>query len=80
MRKRVYLWIYLFVVAPIGAVVIVCAMLLFGVKPRSVFAVGWAVKSALHAPNGVGVVSTVLFWWLILALLGLAWEWWRSKR
>jgi len=79
MKNRVYLWLYLFVAAPIGAVVLVCALLLFGVKPSSVFAVGWAVKSALHAPNAVGVLTTVLFWWLLLAIAGVAWEWWRSK-
>ena len=80
MTRRVYLWVFLLVVAPIGAVVIVCALLLFGVKPAAVFAAGWAVKSFLHAPNAVGVASTVLFWWLLLAALGLAWEWWRSKQ
>ena len=77
--ERAFLWIFLFVVAPIGAVVLVCAMLLFGMKPHTVFAVGFAVKSFLHAPNAVGVASTVLFWWLVIAALGLAWEWWRSR-
>lgn len=77
--ERAILWIFLFVVAPIGAVVIVCALLLFGVKPQTVFAARWAVKSFLHAPNAVGVASTVLFWWLIIAALGLAWEWLRGR-
>ena len=54
-------------------------LLLFGVQPRIVFAPGWAVKSFLevcgiHAPNAVGVASTVALWWLLFAALGLAWE------
>ena len=71
--------IFIVIVAPIGAAVVVAALLLFGVQPRIVFAPGWAVKSFLevcgiHAPNAVGVASTVALWWLLFAALGLAWE------
>jgi hypothetical protein len=46
---------------------------------RVLCAPGWAVKSFLevcgiHAPNAVGVASTVALWWLLFAALGLAWE------
>lgn len=71
--------IFVLIVAPIGAAVVVAALLLFGVQPRLVFSPGWAVKSFLqacgiHAPNAVGVVSTVALWWLLFVALGLAWE------
>ena len=75
-RDRLYLAIYVFVLAPIGAVVAVCAMLLFGVKPHSVFAVGFAIKALFgpHVPNGVAVASTVAVWWLGIVIVGLVWE------
>jgi hypothetical protein len=71
--------IFFLVLAPIGAVVIVCALLLFGVTAHVVFAPGWAVMSllrhsGLHPPNAVGVGSTVAMWWLIIAVIGLLWE------
>ena len=71
--------IFVLIVAPIGAAVVVAALLLFGVQPRLVFAPGWAVKSFLQVcgiqtPNAVGVASTVALWWLVFVLLGLAWE------
>ena len=74
-----YFWIFLVVLAPIGAVVIVAALLLFGVKPHTVFAPGWAILGALraigmHAPNAVGVAGTVIIWWIAIALIGLLWE------
>jgi hypothetical protein len=28
----------------------------------------------VHAPNSVGVVSTVAFWWLVFTAVGVAWE------
>ena len=48
--------IFVVLVAPVGAAVIVAALLLFGVPPRLVFAPGWAVKGFLeargaHPPN-----------------------------
>ena len=81
-RDRLYLAIFIFVLAPIGAVVAVCAMLLFGVKPHSVFAVGFAIKSMLgpHAPNAVGVAGTVAIWWALIVIVGLLWEWVRHRR
>ncbi len=75
-RDRLYLAIYVFVLAPIGAAVAVAAMLLFGVKPHTVFAVGFAIKSMFgpHAPNAVGVVGTVAIWWAAIVIVGLTWE------
>ena len=66
----------LLVVAPIGAVVVVAALLLFGVKPHLVFFPGFAVKSRLealgfHVPNAVGVLTTVFLWWAIIVLVWL---------
>lgn len=82
-ERPVYRVIFLFVLAPVGAVVLIAALLLFGVHPPAVFFVGFAVRGALarigiHAPNAVGVLSTVCFWWAVIAALGLAWE--RSRR
>ena len=74
-----FLAVFLLVLAPIGAVVVISALLLFGVKPRLVFAPGNAVKSLIemggfHAPNAVGVVSTVICFWAIIAAAGFLWE------
>ena len=79
-RDRLYLAIYVFVLAPIGAVVAVCAMLLFGVKPHAVFAVGFAIKSLFgpHVPNAVAIASTVGTWWVAIVIVGLLWEWLRK--
>ena len=79
---RLYLAIYVFVLAPIGAVVAVCAMLLFGVKPHSVFAPGFAIKSAFgpRVPNAVGVAATVAIWWVAIVIAGLAWERLRTRK
>ena len=79
-----FLWIFLLVLAPVGAAVVVAALLLFGVTPHTVFAPGFAVKGFLqargvHAPNAVGVLSTVGVWWAVIAAVGLTWEW-RSRR
>jgi hypothetical protein len=76
---RAFLAIFLLVLAPIGAVVLVSALLLFGVRPPLVFAPGRGVKSLIemggfHVPNAVGVVSTVIFFWAIIAAGGLVWE------
>src|SRR6185503_4803578 len=50
---RVLTAIALFVVAPIGAAVIISVLLLFGVTPHLVFLPGFAVRNALgfHTPN-----------------------------
>ncbi len=71
--------IFVVLVAPVGAAVLVAALLLFGVQPHLVFAPGWAVKSFLqacgvHAPNAVGVAATVVLWWLVFVTVGLAWD------
>ncbi len=67
----------LFVVAPIGAAVVISALLLFGVTPHLVFLPGFFVRARLdtlgfHAPNAVGVLTTVVFWWAIIVLVWLA--------
>jgi hypothetical protein len=33
-----------------------------------------------HAPNAIGVVSTVAAWWLAIVIVGLLWEWLRRPR
>ena len=71
--------IFVVLLAPVGAVVIVSALLLFGVAPHLVFAPGWALKSFLqahgvHAPNAVGVASTVGLWWFVIVAIGTLWE------
>ena len=78
-ERPIYRTIFLVVLAPIGAAVIVAALLLLGVKPHTVFLPGFIVRSwiealGLHAPNAVGVLSTVFLWWVVIALAGLAWE------
>ncbi len=83
MGTRTVFLIFVLVVAPIGAAVIVSALLLFGVAPGIVFSPGWAVlsllrKSGVHAPNAVGVLTTVGSWWLLIVAAGAVWE--RSRR
>ncbi len=84
-RRRLYLAIFLLVLAPIGAAVIVAVLLLFGVPPHSVFAPGWAVKSGLeacglHVANRIAVASTVAFYWALIAAVGLLWDRWQRGR
>src|SRR5579872_825170 len=76
---RTYFVLFVVLVAPIGAAVVVAALLLLGVMPATVFAPGWALLALLrswgiHARNAVGIVSTVGLWWLLLVLLGGVWE------
>lgn len=77
-RSRVVLGaVALLVVAPLGAVVVISSLLLFGVKPRLVFLPGFFVMSQLeahgfHVVNAVGVVSTVVLWWGIIVIVWLA--------
>lgn len=78
-----YSAVFVFLVAPIGAAVVIAVLLLFGVPPRIVFAAGLALKSFLRshgiaAPNAVGVLLTVGIAWVIIAAAGLAWA--RSRR
>ena len=77
--------IFVAIVAPVGAAVLIGAVLLYGAPPHLVFAPGHAVQSVLeacgvHAPNAVGVVSTVALWWLAIVVAGAAWERRRAKR
>ncbi|HTD83485.1 MAG TPA: hypothetical protein VK648_06805 [Gemmatimonadaceae bacterium] len=71
--------IYLLLLAPIGAVVLIAALLLFGVEPRVVFAPGNALKflfevCGVQVANRVAVVSTVLCYWIVFAAVGFVWE------
>jgi hypothetical protein len=81
--RPLFLWIFILILAPVGAAVVVAALLLFGVGPQVVFAPGRAIQSlihaaGLHAPNRVGVVTTVGLWWMIIVAIGLLWD--RRKR
>ena len=67
----------LLIVAPIGAAVLISALLLLGVQPHWVFLPGFVVKSRLeafgfHVANRVAVLSTVVFWWAIIVSIWLA--------
>lgn len=82
---RAYFGVFLFVLAPLAAVVLMAALLLFGAEPRMVFAPGRLVQSVfdlcgVRVPNSVAVVSTGLFWWGIVAAIGFAWERRRQRR
>ena len=55
-----YFWIFLLILAPLGAVVVISALLPFGVTPSVVFAPGNVIKSlletgGLHVANRVAV-------------------------
>lgn len=67
----------LLLVAPIGAAVIIAALLLFGADPHSVFLPGFFVMARLdafgfHVANRVGVLVTVGLWWAIIVSVWLA--------
>jgi hypothetical protein len=73
---RVLTVVALFVIAPIGAAVVISVLLLFGVTPHLVFLPGFAVRSKLaalgvHAPNSVGVLVTLVVWWAIIVMVWL---------
>jgi len=75
--SRVLTLVALFVVAPIGAAVLISVLLLFGVTPHLVFLPGFAIRSKLaalgiHAPNAVGVLVTLVAWWAIIVIVWLA--------
>jgi hypothetical protein len=75
----VFLAIFLLILAPIAAAVIVSVLLLFGVGPRVVFAPGQAIKSLIeacgfHVANRVAVAGTVLCFWAVIAAAGVFWE------
>jgi hypothetical protein len=74
-----FLWVFLLILAPLAAVVVISALMLFGVPPQLVFAPGRAVKSllelsGLHIANRVAVISTAAAWWIVFAGIGSAWE------
>ena len=78
-NRPIYRAIFLLVLAPIGAAVLIAALLLFGVEPRLVFFAGhlvrgWLEAAGVQAPNAVGVLTTVFFWWVVIVIIGLAWE------
>ena len=83
-RNRRVLWaIESLVLAPILAAVIIGALLLFGASPQLVFLPGHGVMSLLkafgvHAPNRVGVLTTVLVWWAVMVTARLSFA--RSSR
>jgi hypothetical protein len=83
--RPIYTAIFLVVLAPLGAAVVIGVLLLFGADPHLVFLPGHLVKSGLaslgfRAPNAVGVLSTVFVWWVLIAALGLSWERRRRRR
>ena len=74
--NRVLTLVALLVIAPIGAAVLISVLLLFGVTPHLVFLPGFAVRSKLaalgfHAPNAVGVLVTLVAWWLVIVIVWL---------
>jgi hypothetical protein len=81
----IVLWIFLFVVAPIGAVVLMSALLLFGVSPHFVFAPGRMLMAllemcGLHVAVRVAVAGTAVFYWMVIAVVGLGWSWVSGRR
>jgi len=74
--RRLLTVIALFVVAPIGAAVVISVLLLFGATPHLVFLPGFAVRARLaslgiHAPNAIGVLATLAVWWAIIVVAWL---------
>jgi len=74
-----YFWIFLLILAPLGAVVVISALLLFGVTPSVVFASGNVLKSileacGLHVANRIAVAGTGAFFWAVIVAIGLVWE------
>lgn len=74
-----FLAIFLLILAPIGAVVVIAALLLFHVPPQMVFAPGRAVQWMLeafgfHPANRVAVASTGAIVWAMIAAAGLLWD------
>jgi len=67
----------LLVLAPALAVVLILVLLLFHVDPHLVFLPGHLLRNALqrlgiHAPNAIGVITTVVVWWGIVVIAWFA--------
>ena len=73
-RRKVYLAIFVLVLAPIAAIVIISALLLFGVPAHTVFAPGRAIQSLTGGPNRIAVASTAFVVWLIVVAIGIVWD------
>ena len=78
-ERPFYRVIFVCVLAPVAAAVVVSVLLLFGVKPHVVFYAGFAVRSWLKsigapAPNAAGVLATVFVWWVVIVAIGLLWD------
>ena len=76
--RSAYFAIYLIVIAPAATIVIISALLLFGVRPSLVFAPGLAMRALIHGPRAVAVAGTAFVYWLVLALIGFIRERYRS--
>jgi hypothetical protein len=73
-QHPLYRAIFVLLLAPVAAAVVVSVLLLFGVPAHIVFFAGFALKSWLNAPNAVGVLATVFIWWAVIVAIGLLWE------
>lgn len=74
--NRLWLAIFVFVVAPLGAAVLISVLLLFGVAPPLVFTPGRAfvagfARAGIHLPRPFGVLVTVASFWIVIVALGL---------
>ncbi|HKS21585.1 MAG TPA: hypothetical protein VJZ76_02215, partial [Thermoanaerobaculia bacterium] len=60
------------------ALVLIVALMAFGVRPSLVFAPGLALLAFLKhahlpAPRAVGVLATGAAWWLLIVAAGFVW-------
>ncbi len=83
-ERPFYRVVFVCVLAPVAAAVVVSVLLLFGVSPHAVFYIGFALRSWLTylgtpVPNAVGVIAAVSFWWVVIVAIGLLWDW-RPRR
>jgi len=74
-----YRLIFVCLLAPVAAAVVVSVLLLFGVSPHAVFYIGFVLRSWLEylgkpVPNAVGVIAALSFWWVVIVAIGLLWE------
>jgi len=70
-------FLLIFVAAPIAAAALIVLLLLLGATPHLVFLPGHALLDALaragtHAPKAVGVITTEIFWWVVVVSVGWA--------